>query len=49
MVETKQPLPLDFSQRNVADKTQTDERLHEVQKHERITEEDNADGKEEEI
>jgi len=49
MVETKQPLPLDFSQRNVADKTQTDERLHEAQKHERITEEDNADGKEEEI
>src|SRR6266571_317113 len=49
MVETKLPLPLDFSQTNIADKTQTDGRLPEVQKHKRITEDDNADGKEDEI
>ena len=49
IVETKLPLPIDFSQTNIADKTQTDGRLPEVQKHKRITEDDNADGKEDEI
>ena len=49
IVETKLPSPLDFSQGNVLDESQTNDRLPEVQKHKRITEDDNADGKEDEI
>ena len=49
IAETKLSSPLEISQTNIADKTQTDGRLPEVQKQERITESDNADGKEKEI
>src|SRR5436305_743735 len=44
-VETKQPLPRDYSQTNIADKTSTDGRRPEVKGHERVIGSDNADGK----
>src|SRR6266487_2066387 len=49
MVETKLPSPLDFSQGNVLNVTQTNDRLADTEKPEKINGGDNADGKEEEI
>jgi len=49
IVETKLPSPLDFSQGNVLDKTQTNGRLQDAQKPERINGSDNVDSKDEEI
>jgi len=47
-VESEQPKPLDFSQTNIGETAQTDGRLPEVQKEERVTESDQADSKEKE-
>jgi ligand-binding sensor domain-containing protein len=49
VVETKQPLPRDDSQTYMADETQPDGRLSEVNEHERKTENDHEDDKKDEI
>jgi photosystem II stability/assembly factor-like uncharacterized protein len=46
---TKQPLPRDYSQTNTVDETNPDSRLPEVNEHEKTTEDDHEDDKENEI
>ncbi|HXZ03258.1 MAG TPA: hypothetical protein VEH81_00415 [Ktedonobacteraceae bacterium] len=49
IVEPKQPAPLEFSQANIADKTQREEGFSEVNGDEKAVESDTADEKEKEI